>query len=491
MKKIVIIGGGLGGLAAAATLASSGCSVVLFEKNKHLGGKLKPETLGSHRFDFGPNTITMPHVFDSVFFEAGDDPRHYYDWVKLEDHTANWSAEGERFLMSTSKEKVMQQLQTLDPYAYQRYESYLSEIEKLYQLSEKAFFYRTFSSWKDYLSPSLFSAFTKVKPLETMDRFHRRFFKDPFLLQVFNRYATYIGSSPFTSPATFSMIGYLEMVQGVFYVKGGTVKLAESLAKLAEKHGAEIHRETEVTEILTKNKRAVGVRTGSGEKVAADDVILNGDLLQALPKLLKKEERRVMTDKKIGKTSPSISAFVIMAALDHHHDSLIHHQAYFSKDYGREFSELFQGRWPDDPTIYISNSSYTDRDASPEGSNLFILVNAPPLGMNGEMNLDVDKYKELIYKKLEKHGVVIKPYLQQEKIVTPADIQKRFGAYRGALYGVASNTKKDTFLRPFNRSQDIENLYFAGGTTHPGGGSPMVVISGKNVAKKILEGKMS
>lgn len=491
MKKIVIIGGGLGGLAAAATLASSGCSVVLFEKNKHLGGKLKPEILGSHKFDFGPNTITMPHVFDSVFYEAGEDPRRYYEWIKLDDHTANWSAEGERFLMSTNKEKVMQQLQTIDTYAYQHYEAYLSEIQKLYELSDQAFFHRTFSSWKDYLSPSLFSAFTKVRPLETMDHFHRRFFKDPFLLQVFNRYATYIGSSPYTSPATFSMIGYLEMVQGVFYVKGGTVKLAESLAKLAEKHGAEIHTETEVDEILTKNHRANGVKLENGEKIAADNVILNGDLLQALPNLIKKEDRRVMTDKKIGKTSPSISAFVIMAALDHHHDSLIHHQAYFSRNYEREFSQMFQGSWADDPTIYISNSSYTDRDASPEGSNLFILVNAPPLSKSGEMTIETDRYKELIYNKLEKHGVSIQPFLKAEKVVTPPDIQRQFGAYRGALYGVASNTKKDTFLRPFNRSQDIENLYFAGGTTHPGGGSPMVVISGKNVAKKILESKIN
>ncbi|MGM0845755.1 MAG: phytoene desaturase family protein [Bacillota bacterium] len=487
MKKIVIIGGGLGGLAAAATLASRGCSVVLFEKNKHLGGKLKSETLGSHTFDFGPNTITMPHVFDSVFYEAGDDPRHYYEWIKLHDHTANWSAEGERFLMSTNKDKVLQQLQTLDHYAWQHYEEYLSQIKKLYQLSEQAFFHRTFSSWRDYLSPSLFAAFTKVKPLQTMDSFHRGFFKNPFLLQVFNRYATYIGSSPYTCPATFSMIGYLEMVQGVFYVKGGTAKLAESLAELAEKHGAEIHRETEVAEIITKNQQAVGVKLQGGEEIGADDVILNGDLLQALPKLLKKEDRRVMTDKKISKTSPSISAFVIMAGLDRHLDSLIHHQTYFSRDYKEEFSQLFQGRWPDDPTIYISNSSYTDRDVSPEGSNLFILVNAPPLNVNGEMTVEADRYKELIYKKLENHGVTIKPYIKEEKIVTPLDIQKQFGAYRGALYGIASNSKKDTFLRPFNRSQDIKNLYFAGGTTHPGGGSPMVVISGKNVAKKILE----
>ncbi|RIW38960.1 phytoene desaturase [Bacillus salacetis] len=486
MKKIVIIGGGLGGLAAAAVLASSGCSVSLYERNKHLGGKLKPEKLGSHTFDFGPNTITMPHVFDSVFQEAGEDPRSYYEWVKLDDHTANWSADGRRFLMSTEKETVLEQLKVIDPYAYRHYENYLGEVGKLYQLSEQAFFHRTFSSWKDYLSPSLFSAFTKVKPLETMDHFHRRFFKDPFLLQVFNRYATYIGSSPYTSPATFSMIGFLEMVQGVYYVKGGTVKLAQSLAKLAVKHGAEIHTEAEVAEIITTNRRAAGVRLRSGERIEADDVILNGDLLHALPKLVRNEERRVMTDKRIGRTSPSISAFVIMAGLDHHHDSLIHHQAYFSGNYKREFSDLFQGRWPDDPTIYISNSSFTDKSVSPEGSNLFILVNAPPISEKNTASFDADRYKESIYDKLEKQGVLIRPFLKEEKIVTPEDIQEQFGAYRGALYGIASNTKKDTFLRPFNRSQDIENLYFAGGTTHPGGGSPMVVISGKNVAKTIL-----
>ncbi|TLS36075.1 phytoene desaturase family protein [Pseudalkalibacillus caeni] len=486
MKKVIVIGGGLGGLSAAATLARNGFDVKLFEKNEHLGGKLMPVKLGTHHFDFGPNTITMPHVFDSVFHESGENPRDYFEWVSIENHTQNVGPDGEKFLMSTDPETVIEQLNSIDPYAAKHYPAFLEEVKRLYHLSEKAFFHRTFTSWKDYFSPGLFSALQKVKPLETMDHFHQRYFKNPFLLQVFNRYATYIGSSPYVSPATFSLIAYLEMVQGVFYVKGGTVKIAEGLAELARKNGADLLANTEVSRILTEGKRAVGVELSSGEKIEADTVVLNGDLLEAMPSLLDEKNRSHLSNRKIENSSPSISAFVILAGLDRHLDDLIHHQVYFSADYKKEFRELFGGEWPDDPTIYISNSSYTDKSVSPDGSNLFILVNAPPLAANGKMSIDPEVYKEQIYNRLRKFGITIKPHLKHEKVFTPIDINRKFRAFRGALYGLSSNRKKDSFLRPFNRSQDIQNLYFAGGTTHPGGGSPMVVISGQNVAREII-----
>ena len=381
---------------------------------------------------------------------------------------------------------MTEQLKKLDTYAANHYKEYLAEIERLYHLSKTTFFPRMFTSWGDYLSPSLFNAVRQVRPLEKMNHFHERFFKHPLLLKAFNRYSTYIGSSPYLSPATFSMIAYLEMVQGVYYVRGGNTKLAEGLEQAAKQLGVHFHFNTQVKKIHIENKKATKVETKEGIVLPVDDVIINGDLLETYPSIVDESHRPSMNNKKIERSSPSISAFVIMAGLSTRLPGLYHHQVYFSQNYTNEFETLFRGEWPEDPTIYISNSSYTDPTVSPDGDNLFILVNAPPISEKGA-TISMEEYKTKIYNKLEAHGLPIRKHLEEEKVIGPAEIKKRFHAFKGALYGISSNSLKNSFLRPSNQSKDISNLYFAGGSTHPGGGSPMVVISGKNVADRIIK----
>lgn len=484
MKKVAIIGAGLGGLAASIKLASHGFKVDVYEKNTYTGGKMMPVTLGSHNFDFGPNTMTMPEVFDSVFEEAELNPRDYFEWIQLDEHTRNIDYDGKSFVMSTNIHEMINQLKELDVYGAHHYKNYLSEIERLYKLSKSSFFPKIFTTWLDYLSPSLFQAVMKVRPLEKMNHFHERYFKNPLVLKAFNRYATYIGSSPYLSPATFAMIGYLEMVQGVYYIKGGNTSLAIAMEKAARELGVTFHLETTVKKLHIVDNRAKQLETECGHKQVVEEVIINGDLLQAYPALVEEKDRPSFSNSKIQSSSPSISAFVIMVGLSTRLPNLIHHQVYFSKDYKREFDDLFSGKWPEDPTIYISNSSYTDSSVSPDGDNLFILVNAPPLSQHKEVSKE--QYKEKIYDKLEKHGVPIRENKVVEKIMGPEEIKSNFNAYRGALYGISSNTLRNSFLRPSNKAKDLKNVFFAGGSTHPGGGSPMVVISGKNVANHII-----
>ncbi|WP_369384449.1 phytoene desaturase family protein [Halalkalibacter wakoensis] len=259
-----------------------------------------------------------------------------------------------------------------------------------------------------------------------------------------------------------------------------------SFAKRATELGATLHVKEEVVEIITEQNKATAIKLKNKEVIEADHIILNGDLLSVYPKLIGESKRPHFTDKKISTVQPSISAFVILAALDTRLPNLIHHQVYFSNDYENEFVELFHGQYSTDPTIYVCNSSYTDPSLSPTGDNLFILVNAPALSKHRD-DIDVAHYKELIYTKLEQQGLPIRKHLIHEQVVTPKDIEKDFYSFRGALYGLSANKKMDAFLRPSNRSQDLSNLYFAGGSTHPGGGSPMVVISGQNVANLLIK----
>ncbi len=484
MKKVIVIGGGLGGLSAAITLASNGFDVTLLEKNKHLGGKLMPVQLGQASFDFGPNTITMPDVFKEVISQTGEDPEDYFSFMKLPNHTRNYFPDGTILDFSSEKEKMKEQLAILDPTSAKNYEAFLKEVTRLYRLGEAQFFRRTFTSTSDYLSPALGFSFSKVRPLQSLHSLHRKFFNNPFVIQALDRYATYIGSSPYVSPATFGLIAYLELVDGVYYTKGGNTNIATGFEEVAKKIGVSIRTNCKVTSIEVKNKQAVSVSTEDGERYMADIIVMNADLLVAYPELVNEVDRPHFTDKKAAGYEPSISAYVVLAEMNKRHSKLLHHTVFFSKDYQMEFKSLFEDRqYAKDPTIYLSNSSFTEKEKSPNGDNLFILVNAPATG--GESSMGSETYKELIYNSLTEKGLSLKEDVLVDKVISPSDIQSMFGAFKGALYGVASNRKMDAFFRPRNKSADIANLYFVGGSTHPGGGSPMVTLSGLNVGKVI------
>ena len=484
-KKIGIIGAGLGGLTSAILLANAGFNVHLYEKNTHLGGKMMRYQLGDAHFDFGPNTITMPHVFQDVISQTGANPDDYFQFIKLDVHTRNIFSDGSSFDMSTDLNKMKDQLSKLDPHAAETFSLYIQEITRLYQLSEAHFFHKTFSNWKDYLSPKLASALMKVRPLESLDHFHKRFFKHKHHVQMLNRYATYIGSSPYVAPATFAMIAYLELIEGVYYVKGGNPTIAEGLAKRAIELGVKIHRNVEVKKLHVQRRSIKRIELANGEQEDTDLIVMNGDLLQVFPDLVDERHRPSLNDAEIRSIEPSISALVVLVSLNKRMKQLIHHQVYFSQSYEDEFEALFSQRiYAMDQPFSIRNSSFTEPSVSPKGDNLFILVNAPALTPG--FSFDQDAYKQLIFEKLADKGLDIRPYIIAEKVISPNDISTQFYAYRGALYGPSSNQKRHAFLRPANKAKDLSNLFFVGGSTHPGGGSPMVTLSGINVSKRII-----
>lgn len=482
-KKAIVIGAGLGGLAAAISLQSHGFQTTIIEKNHHAGGKLHEVHIGSSSFDFGPNTITMPNIFNEVVKQTGKNPESYFQFLKITDHTKNSFKDGSSFTFSSNREKMKEELLSLDPFAADHYALYLKEVKKLHDLALKHFLRRTFKTWTDYLSLPLTRGLLSSRPMETLDHFHRRYFKDERVISAFNRYATYIGSSPYSTPATFGLIGYLELGEGVYFTKGGNHQIALGLEKLAQEIGIDIYKQEEAVEIKSSLGIVEEVITDKAV-YAADVVVLNGDLLTQYSRLVKEENRPSMPEVKIEKFAPSISASVILAATTNRFP-LNHHHVFFGSEPRKEFSEIFnQGRYSDDPTIYICTSSKTEKELSPEGDNLFILVNAPPLDKNGKA---APFDKEIIFKRLKERGLDIPSSISGHKTITPHDIQTKFYAFRGAIYGLSSNKRKNTFLRPFNRSSDISNLYFTGGSTHPGGGSPMVTLSGLNVAAEIIK----
>jgi len=488
MMKVGIIGAGLGGLSAAILLAHSGFEVHIYEKNTYPGGKMRRYSLGSSQFDFGPNTITMPSVFQEVIAQTGAVPDDYFQFTRLEVHTRNHFADGSFFDLSSDQTFNKEQLSNFDPFAYKKFEGYIKEITRLYTLSEQHFFRKTFMKKQDFLSLNLLKALVKVRPLQTLHQFNQQYFEDTRLLQMVNRYATYVGSSPYETPATFAMIAYLEMIQGVYYVNGGNPTIADGFAKRATELGVQIHYGVEVTKISVESRKARQIYLSNGEAKKFDTVIINGDLLKVYPDLVESRDRPSFQTKHVESYQPTMSAFVLLASLNKRVEGLKHHQVFFSSDYYKEFQELFQKKqFPSDPTIYICNSSYTEKAMSPNGDNLMILINAPATTIESTDQLVEQKQK--IYHTLSLKGFPVQKHVVEDMIISPRNISHQFHSFNGALYGPSANRVKDAFFRPSNKAKDINNLYFVGGSTHPGGGSPMVTMSGMNVANHIIQSK--
>jgi diapolycopene oxygenase len=477
--KIAVIGGGLGGMASALVLAKAGADVHIYEKNSMLGGKMQRIELGAYQFDFGPNTITMPHVFQEVLAATGVNPDDYLEFIPLAEHMQNVSAEGETLIFSTNKEAMKRQIATFSQRDADRYESFLEEITRIYELADRYFLRKTFFKKRDYVHPMLGAAILRVKPFQTFETFLKRYFEHPFILQCFLRYGTYIGSSPYKMPATFAMIAYLELVQGVYYVKGGTSTIAKAFERRLQELGVHIHLNSHVTDVYSFNYRihSLDVNGEVDEHVQEEfhAVIVNGDVLT---------HKKMLKYGNVETKYPTTSALVALVGLNKRLPQLAHHNVFYSASYEEEFQQLFTEQYAQDSTVYICNSSITDETVSPNGDNLLVLINAPAYTKKNALS-EAEAFS-FIEKQLQRNGIDIEHAIVEKRIITPQHIQNEFLAYRGALYGQNSNSFKQAFLRPRNRHPIYKNLYFVGGTVHPGGGSPLVVLGGMEVAKRII-----
>jgi phytoene desaturase len=304
---------------------------------------------------------------------------------------------------------------------------------------------------------------------------------------MFGRYATYVGSSPYQAPAIFAMMASLEAEEGIYGVYGGTYEMVCGLEKLARELGVEIHTSTKVDRIQVKDGRAQSVLCGQKE-FQADVVVANADALTVYSQLLAQEVRPSMSDRKIGQYEPSHSGFVVLAGVAQRFPQLLHHNVFFPSKYRHEFEQLFHSREVlTEPTIYICYNGLDEQEMAPPGcSNLFILANAPSLG-SVDWSAIQDVYAQQLLSMLESYGLSgIKQSLEVCETFTPLDLQQAMGAHQGAIYGISSNRPSQTFFRPANRAKDIDNLWFVGGTTHPGGGTPIVALSGQLVAERLL-----
>ncbi|MFP5261265.1 MAG: phytoene desaturase family protein [Blastocatellia bacterium] len=472
-KSAVIIGGGLGGLATALRLAARGWPVTVCEQGPSFGGKMNTWSERGFRFDTGPSLITMPWVFEDLFKAAGARMRDYFELSPMRPIAEYIYADGTRFTYSASMPEWLDVVRRLEPRDVDGFLKFMGLGARLYEISKETFLRRRPADPPDRRALSALRHMPLRYGWGNYDRTVRAHFRSPHLRQLYDRYPTYVGSSPYQSPATLAVIPYIEYAFGGWYARGGLYRIVESIVELAGRAGVELMVDSPVERIEREGKRVRGVRLKGGARLAADAVVMNGDA-SAAPALLGEQGARGLPS-----GERSLSGLVFLMGVGRRLPELRHHSVYFSSDYAKEFRELFdERRFPDDPTVYVNAPSRSDRSVAPaEGEALFIMANAPAddAGWDGER---IAEARRRVFTRLRRGGF---PEIERDIVVsdvwTPCRIADSYAMPGGAIYGTHSHGWRHAFFRPPNKDARYGGMYYVGGSSHPGGGTPTVLLS--------------
>ncbi len=485
---VIVVGAGLGGLATAVRLAAGGYAVTVYEKQSGPGGKAFTETLGAYRFDTGPSLLTMRHVFERLFADTGARLEDYLTTTPLEPICRYFWRDGMRVTTSADRQRMGREFLRVFQEPPENLYRFLDYAAEMHRISGHLFLEKSLHEWSTLATEGFFSSLIQLHRIDlgrTMAQANESFFSHPRLQQLFNRYATYNGSDPWQTPATLNIIPHVEYGLGGWAVAGGIHQIPQALERRAVELGVTFHYNTPVSRIIVEANRVQGVEV-AGERIAAPVVISNADVTPTYRTLLQDTEAPLY--RRYQQLEPSSSGVVFYWGVGHRFPELGLHNIFFSDDYRQEFREIFAGqRLPQDPTIYINITSKEGApdDAPPHGENWFILINAP--WDNGQdWEADVARLRQTVLHRLshELHRDIA-PLIEEESRLLPRDIQERTDSWRGSLYGISSNSAMAAFRRHPNRSRRHRGLYFVGGSAHPGGGMPLVVLGGEITAQLV------
>jgi len=495
-KPILIIGAGIGGLSAAIHLAAAGRRVTVLEKNPQVGGKMSELQLGGYRFDTGPSVITLRPAFEALFAAAGRRLEDYLDLHPLDPLTRYFYPGGRVLNIQSEPSHTLEQIAAIEPADVQGYQRFLAYAARLFRITAPVFIFDQPPTWRSFARVPV-KDWLAVDGLRSMQSAIQSHVRSLELRQLLGRFATYVGASPYQAPATLNVIAHLELNQGVWYPAGGIYQIARAYERLALELGVEIRTSTPVRSLDVQSGQVQGVILASGSRLAASAVLSNLDAANTYAKLmpasLDQNQRVARQARFLAQAQPSGSGFILMLGVRGQHPQLAHHNIFFSSDYPLEFEQIFRRQMPpSEPTIYAAISSKsTPTDAPPGCENWFVLVNVPALsaepGQGWDWSVRKAGYRQLVLDLLARRGFDLSGKIEVEHILTPIEIETLSGAQRGALYGASSNNRWAAFLRPHNRDPLLNGLYFAGGTVHPGGGVPMVTLSGQAAARLILQ----
>lgn len=477
--SVVVVGGGVGGLCAAIRLRAAGHDVTLLERNERVGGKLATFHRDGFTFDVGPSLITLPHLLDDVFRVAGTTLADQLDLVRLDPQFRYFWGDGSALTVHDDDVATAAEFEAFRPGAGAAWRGFVGRGGDIWEVAQRTFFAGPMSGPLSLLqrmeSPR---DLLRIDGLRTLNDAARDTFADDRLRQWAGRYATYSGSSPRHVPATMACIPYIEAEYGCWYPMGGLGALRDAFERLAIDVGVEVRTSTEVVDVVADARAVSGVQLADGAFLDAGIVIANVDAEHLYADLVP-DDRALRRVRRAGR---STSAFVLCVGARGTTPGIGHHNVWFSRDSYQEFRALDAGQVAEDPTIYGCVSAVTDASQAPDGDeNWFLLVNVP-----AGAEIDTERYRDVVLARLADHGVDLRDRMEFAARMTPADIERLYRSPGGAIYGTSSNGIRAAFARPANRGTR-DGLYLVGGSSHPGGGLPLVATSAQIVAEMIAD----
>lgn len=487
---IIVVGAGIGGLSAAVDLAARGHSVLIVDKAAAVGGKMRTATIEGHAIDCGPTVLTMREVFDALFDHAGarlDDHVRLRPLSLLARHA--WT-DGSRLDLHADAEHSIEAVREFaGPRDADGLRRFLAHTRRIYEAVEAPFIHGDATGLMAMFKQLSFMQLRRMAWVDwhrSMWRSLGSFFADPRLRQLFARYATYYGSSPFQAPATLNLIAHVEQ-RGVWAVDGGMIGLAEALAALLVRNGGTIRLGTAVEEVEVEDGRAQGVRLAGGERVGARAIVLNAVPEAVAAGFLGEGIRHATRSRTPAR---SLSAYTFAAVGSVPDFPLAYHNVLFSSDYRREFDQLRAGQVPDPGTVYLCAQGRPPEEVSPDTNpaeqRLFWLINAPARGDDPTFAPEIDQCRERCMTQMARCGLTLKTTPSKTRCTTPHDFARMFPGSGGSLYGPATHSLRAALGRPGTRTK-VDNLYMTGGGVHPGAGVPMVALSGRLAASSAHE----
>lgn len=492
--QVVVIGAGIGGISAAIALAQAGMKVTMVEKSDHLGGKLNVLEEKGFKFDLGPSIFTLPQVFRPLFEKEGKRLEDYVPLQRVDPQWRNFFEDGTVIDLWEKLEDMRVELAKLPDgaQAFEDYEKFVAYSREQYNVVERGYLREGLDRFLEFIK------FYGVRDGRSMDwnhtmqgsidsRVHNKYLRD-----ILGYFIKYVGSSALDSPGFMNLMPNIQLEFGLWYVKGGLYEFARAFERRLRELNVEVRLGCEAVKIDSSGGRvtAVQVRESSGavETLKADYVVSNMEIVPAHKKLLGANAAKMRSLKKF---EPACSGIVVHLGLDRVYPQLAHHNFFYARDQRHHFDRVFQEKkLPDDPTIYLVAPTRSDPSQAPEGcDNIKILPHIPYINEKHPYTReDCVQLKELCLDKLERMGLTdLRRHIVVEDFWTPFDIEAKYASNRGAIYGVVCDRKKNFAFKAPKRSKDFSNLFFAGGSVNPGGGMPMVSLSGQHVARMILE----
>lgn len=490
MKSVVIIGAGMGGLAAALRLRKMGLDVTVIEKQKQPGGRSNVLQEHGFRVDTGPTILVMKETFEETYRAIGQDLNQRITFKSLDPNYRIYYHDGTYIDLYNSMAKLSAEVERVEPGVTERLFRFIGDSAKKYELGMD-FVDRNYNRITDLANPLAGLRLVQTSAYENLYKQVGEYFRTDKLRKAFSFHSMFLGLSPFDALAMYSLITYADLVEGMHYPLGGIYSIIEDLIKLCSEMGVKLRTGVAVKEINVGNGKATGVTLETGEFIPAHIVVSNADLVYTYKRLIRPEFRKVYTDVKLDRMNYACSGYLLYLGVDRQYDHMRHQALYFSEDYRANLDAIFRTKMiPDDPSFHLNNPTVTDPSLAPPGhSVLYLLAPMPNLQGKNDWDAAIPTIREKLFRQLER---IVDPEIRKhvvwERQYRPADWERDINAPYGVAFGSLSQAFfQSSYFRPHNKARDIQGLYFVGQATYPGIGMPMVLLSAKLLQERVAE----